>query len=30
MDEKAKKVLWRVECWKEIDDMLIELDEYWS
>lgn len=27
---RKKKMLWQVESWQEIDEMLIELDEYWS
>jgi len=27
---RKKKLLWQVESWQEIDEMLIELDEHWS
>ena len=27
---REKKILWQVESWYEINELLIELDEYWS
>jgi hypothetical protein len=27
---RKQKLLWRAESWKEIDDMLIQLEEHWS
>ena len=30
LGNRRKKLLWQAESWKEIDDMLIQLDEKWS